>query len=356
MSFRSSSLDRQLHDSRRLSSGTLTPPSDHSLVDELPPDDLPLPPAPETATGPSSPCLVSAEDLARVELFYASRDSRVCVCRCHAHLSTTSLTGESARWRTQHRGVPVWLLTDGSHRRRRQLRLVLVEPNTAFPLWMQTMDDPTAYAPYAPNTHDVLSRTDGQTYRLTYRDDRAAGRFLAYFRKLTSCREDAIWTPDDGKPQKLPAKSKSLEKSRQKSLKSATVGEPCAFNHVTRVRDIRNSSLLESLSDMIAKTTRVGSSLVARSASSVGRRPTSVARRRYSNASTADSSAAASFLRPPSGAFSGASSRASSRPSSRTSSRPMSIALSTTMSSETTSSSSSMARSIRTTSMASVRR
>lgn len=319
MSFRENSLDRQPIVTRRLSSSsTLTPPSDHSILDDV--DALPLPPAPESLFRGSDdgssiqgsqvsrlsekPCLVSAETLQRVELFYSSRDSHVCVCRGHARISSTALTGRHASWRTRYTGVPVWLLTDGSHRRRRQLRLILAEPDTAFPLWMQTVDDPEAYQPCESEsgTHTIRSPVDGQTYRLNFADERSAGRFLSYFRKLTSNRDDFIWNAEDenlnhnsSKTPKKRGGSSSANKGKSKTpkpVKIGSVGQPCAFNHVTRLKDIRNGNLLESLSDMIATTTKAGSRL-ARSASALAARPKSavaVVKRKPSNATSSTAS------------------------------------------------------------------
>ena len=281
MSFRDTTAERKAMVARAPSSGGTS-------VDMSPMSDTDLPDAPDIdelldMTEDTSP-LVTADDLARIELFYASRDSHVCVCRCHAVVQTTTLTGQSAQWRALHRGVPVWLLTDGTHRRDRELRYVLAEPSTAFPIWIQKVSDPESYSLQEPDTHDIFSLEENQTFRVHYKDDRAAGRFLTYFRKLTSNRNDRIWNPN-GKQPKVKAR---------KHVKVTTVGEPCAFNHVTRVKDIRNSRLLDSLSEMIMKTASYrGTSTIARSLSNVLLRPVSTLRR-HSNVSSSVYSCASS--------------------------------------------------------------
>ncbi len=201
-------------------------------ITNIPPPEM-FPEPPETA---SSGGLVRG-DVARLEMFYRSRECQVAVCQCMADMFIGTLSvkeiGGVKDWKHEHTGVPVFVLNTGQAQRRRELFLVLAERDTGFPLWQDKINYLTNYAALGSATHIFnLSSSLSKVAKLHMFSEDAAQTFMETYRGLTADPDDELWKVSSQKSSK---KGKKATTKRRKSIKKEDISQPCNFIHVTRI-------------------------------------------------------------------------------------------------------------------------
>ena len=115
------------------------------------------PPGGLNAISPPGMSTLSQVELRRVREFYKSIETEVITTRGLVNFyegtsiqrQRLSVVNEphSQAWRYTHTGVLLCLLDSGFGRRSRQLQIILADPNTAFPLWKDTVSILSLYTP-----------------------------------------------------------------------------------------------------------------------------------------------------------------------------------------------------------------
>ena len=210
---------------------------------------------------------ITQRDIARLELFYGSRDTEIAICRCLADVlfsekSAGNQRSSPAGWRHAHTGIPVFVLNTGRGMRRRDLRLVLADRDTAFGLWHDKITYLSNYTSHegatAFHTMQHSSRPIGDLVGLRFYDAPAAETFHARFREMTADPTDELWRVGASGHRKSSTKHRwrlrgRLDASSAKSTTKRDISQPCNFAHVTNVKQLE-PGLMSSLADVIAST------------------------------------------------------------------------------------------------------
>ena len=231
---------------------------------------------------------ITQRDIARLELFYGSRDTEVIVCRCLADVLFSDKGDGSDRstpdgWRHANTGIPVFVLNTGRGTRKRDLKIVLAERETGFALWQDKITYLSTYTNHegaaAFHTMQHSSRPIGELAGLRFHEVMAANDFHARFVRLTSDPTDELWRVGVSGRRKSSTKrrwrlSGKSDAATAKSTMKRDISQPCNFEHVTKVKQLE-PRLMSSLADMIART--VSRRVVRRSVSSRPSSYTSIA-------------------------------------------------------------------------------
>ena len=222
---------------------------------------------------------ITQRDVARIELFYRSRETEVVVCQCLVDMTMGTVvtgTGEVSAWSTVcHTGVPVLVLNTGLGKRRRELFMVLSERETGFPLWQDKVNYLTNYKDVNPTRHQ-MQPSNNLRLRVGFRFycANAASEFQGKYREMTVDPHDDLWKVANVRPDKK--KRQLIKKLRLKKKPAKTdISQPCNFAHVTKV-NTKDHVLYESFQDLVQGSPQ-GSPLAAGSAAST---PTSIFRPR----------------------------------------------------------------------------
>lgn len=222
---------------------------------------------------------ITQRDIARLELFYGSRDTEVAICRCLADVLFNEKSAGNHRssptgWRHTHTGVPLLILNTGRGNRKRDLRVVLAERETAFGLWNEKITYLSNYTSHegAPAFHTMQhsSRPIGDLVGLRFYDAAAAETFHARFLQMTADPTDELWRVGASGHRKSSTKTRwrlrgRSDASSSKPRTKRDISQPCNFAHVTNVKQLE-PGLMSSLADMISRT--VARRVVGRSSTS----------------------------------------------------------------------------------------
>jgi len=150
--------------------------------------EMAMPPPEDVRAEALSGGHVTQPELERVRLFYSSLSSQVVVCGSLSDVLVGSVgAGVKAErldsvagccWVHLLTGVPVLVLSVGSARRRRELKLVVADRSTALPLWQDRINSMSAFRQLA-----VASSGAG---RLFITCAHAASRYC-FWRRLSVC-------------------------------------------------------------------------------------------------------------------------------------------------------------------------
>ena len=231
---------------------------------------------------------ITQRDVARLELFYGSRDTEVIVCRCLADVLFSDKGDGSDRttpvgWRQANTGIPVFILNTGRGTRKRDLRIVLAERETGFALWQDKITYLSSYTNHegatAFHTMQHSSRPIGELAGLRFHEVMSASDFHTRFVRLTADPTDELWRVGVTGRRKSSTKrrwrlSGKSDAATTKSTMKRDISQPCNFEHVTKVKQLE-PRLMSSLADMIART--VSRRVVRRSVSSRPASYTSIA-------------------------------------------------------------------------------
>lgn len=222
------------------------------------------PPAGLSTISPPGMSALSQVELRRVREFYKSIETEVITTRGLVNFYTGTIAQRqrlsvinephSQSWRYTHTGVLMCLLDSGFGRRSRQLQIILADPNTAFPLWKDTVSILSLYTParvlagHSAPVHNCSSSTGSSSFhylRLSSQGSLAgfcfdfendASQFLTQIHLYAQyCNQEA---ETNFEPRKFPVNPIRflLElRSRPRKFKKKDISKPVFSTHLTSI-------------------------------------------------------------------------------------------------------------------------
>ncbi|KAK2565056.1 hypothetical protein P5673_010961 [Acropora cervicornis] len=181
---------------------------------------------------------LSEKDIFKIRLSLSCLSNRVVVCGSTAKLfywTPPSAASLSNKWTSARSGVPVLVISSGDSgdRNPKGAYVGLVETDSGFSTWKETLTSSSNYREQQRNFHTLmLSTGDGTMAGLRFNNEDAARVFLKEVQDAVQEVLSVSSVPELNKPQPNVNKER-LKKFRK--LKKVEISTPCLFSHVTSI-------------------------------------------------------------------------------------------------------------------------
>lgn len=181
---------------------------------------------------------LTEKDIFKIRLSLSCLSNRVVVCGSTAslyHWQPPSAESPSNQWTLSRSGVPVLVVSTGDSgaRNPKGVYLSLVERDSGFATWKETLTSSSNYTEQQKNFHTLtLSNGDGTMAGLRFNCEDAANVFL---KDVEAAVQEVLSSSSAPELNKLqPTVSKERFKKFRK-LKKVEISTPCLFSHVTSI-------------------------------------------------------------------------------------------------------------------------
>ena len=181
---------------------------------------------------------LSDKDVFKIKLSLSCLSNRVVVCGTTASLyrwQPPSLECPSNQWTLERKGVPVLVISTGDSgaRNPKGVHLSLVERDSGFTTWKETLTSSSNYREQQKNFHTVmLSNGDGAMAGFRFNCEEAAKLFL---KDVEAAVQEILSSTSAPELNKLPSSSSRERLKKFRKLKKVEISTPCLFSHVTSI-------------------------------------------------------------------------------------------------------------------------
>lgn len=181
---------------------------------------------------------LSDKDVFKIKLSLSCLSNRVVVCGTTASLyrwQPPSLECPSNQWTLERKGVPVLVISTGDSgaRNPKGVHLSLVERDSGFTTWKETLTSSSNYREQQKNFHTLmLSNGDGAMAGFRFNCEEAANLFL---KDVEAAVQEILSSTSAPELNKLPSSSSRERLKKFRKLKKVEISTPCLFSHVTSI-------------------------------------------------------------------------------------------------------------------------
>ena len=181
---------------------------------------------------------LTEKDIFKIKLSLSCLSNRVVVCGATASLyfwQPPSLESPSNQWTLARSGVPVLVISTGDcgARNPKGVYLSLVERDSGFATWKETLTSSSNYREQQKNFHTLmLSNGDGTMAGFRFNCEEAANAFL---KDVEAAVEEALTAASAPELNKLQTSNGKEKVKKFRKLKKVEISTPCLFSHVTSI-------------------------------------------------------------------------------------------------------------------------
>lgn len=181
---------------------------------------------------------LSDKDVFKIKLSLSCLSNRVVVCGTTASLylwQPPSIERPSNQWTLERKGVPVLVISTGDSgaRNPKGVHLSLVERDSGFTTWKETLTSNSNYREQQKNFHTLmLSNGDGAMAGFRFNCEEAANVFL---KDVEASVQEILSSTSAPELNKLPNSSSRERLKKFRKLKKVEISTPCLFSHVTSI-------------------------------------------------------------------------------------------------------------------------
>lgn len=181
---------------------------------------------------------LSDKDVFKIKLSLSCLSNRVVVCATTAslyHWQPPTLERPSNQWSLDRKGVPVLVISTGDSgaRNPKGVHLSLVERDSGFATWKETLTSSSNYREQQKNFHTLmLSNGDGTMAGFRFNCEEAASVFL---RDVEAAVQEHLSATSAPELNKLPSSTSRERLKKFRKLKKVEISTPCLFSHVTSI-------------------------------------------------------------------------------------------------------------------------
>lgn len=181
---------------------------------------------------------LTEKDIFKIKLSLSCLSNRVVVCGATASLyfwQPPSLESPSNQWTLARSGVPVLVISTGDcgARNPKGVYLSLVERDSGFATWKETLTSSSNYREQQKNFHTLmLSSGDGTMAGFRFNCEEAANSFL---KDVEAAVEEALTAASAPELNKLQTSNGKEKVKKFRKLKKVEISTPCLFSHVTSI-------------------------------------------------------------------------------------------------------------------------
>lgn len=181
---------------------------------------------------------LSDKEVFKIKLSLSCLSNRVVVCGTTASLylwQPPSIERPSNQWTLERKGVPVLVVSTGDSgaRNPKGVHVSLVERDSGFTTWKETLTSSSNYREQQKNFHTLmLSNGDGAMAGFRFNCEEAANVFLKDVEAAVQENSSSTSAPELNK---LPNSSSRERLKKFRKLKKVEISTPCLFSHVTSI-------------------------------------------------------------------------------------------------------------------------